>query len=147
MNSKRPEEQSDEYDRFIRWQTKTNEQLSAASNTILGLATGLSGFVGWLLFDKERDAFLAGFAVASLVLLSLSIALGVWCAINRLSDFRLTMKVANPKYQNDPRLVEWREMNVCLGRRTWLLFRLQSLSFLIGSVTVGVGLIADVLSR
>lgn len=135
------------YERFAKWQGITREQLGATSNLILGLATGLLGFVTVLLLEKRLDISCAfGCAVAASVLLILSVALALWCAINRLTDFRLTAKIANPKHNGNPQLNEFRERSKQLGERTWSIFRGQIWCFALGAVAIGLSTIIQVLS-
>ena len=86
---------------FVRWQGISVTQLGYAVNLILGFATASLGFALTLLKDKdftpqhcEKILF-----DSSLALLSLSIALGVWCVINRLRDFRKTKDIANERQE------------------------------------------------
>ena len=137
----------DNYERFAKWQGVTREQLGATSNLILGLATGLLGFTTVLLLERKLAVSCAfGFAVVASLLLALSVALALWCAINRLTDFRLTAKIANPKNSDSPQLEEFREESRRLGERTWGIFRGQIWSFALGAGAIGVSVFIQVFS-
>ncbi|MEX0804867.1 MAG: hypothetical protein WD688_16355 [Candidatus Binatia bacterium] len=101
------------YNRFANWQGVTREQLGATSNLVLGLATGLLGFATVLLLEKKLVVLcVVAFGVAASALLALSVALALWCATNRLTDFRLTAQIANPKNNGSPQLEEFRHFVV-----------------------------------
>ena len=137
----------DNYERFAKWQGVTREQLGATSNLILGLATGLLGFTSVLLLERKLVVACAfGFGVTASVFLALSVAIALWCATNRLTDFRLTAKIANPKNSSNPQLEEFREESKRLGERTWRIFRGQIWSFALGAGAIGVSVIIQVFS-
>ena len=135
------------YDRFAKWQGITREQLGATSNLVLGLATGLLAFTTALLLERKLFASCAfGFAVVATGLLALSVGLAIWCATNRLADFRLTAQIAHPKNNDSPRLQEFREESKRLGERTWNLFRGQTWTFALGAAAIGIGILIQVFS-
>lgn len=135
------------WERFAKWQGVTREQLGATSNLILGLATGLLAFVTLLLIDRKLVASYAfGFGIAGSILLVLSGSLALWCATNRLMDFRLTAKIANPKNIGSPQIDEFREESKRIGDRTWDIFSVQVWSFVFGAGATVVGIIIQVYS-
>src|SRR5258708_26045545 len=81
---------------FVRWQAITIAQLGFTSNLILTLAVGALGFA--LTLVKDADVIASCWArcllVLSIVGLLISLALGIWCALNRLADFRMTAQIA-----------------------------------------------------
>lgn len=136
-----------DYERFAKWQGVTREQLGATSNLMLGLATGLLAFSTLLLIDQKLNvsfAFVSG--IVACLLLALSAALALWCATNRLTDFRLTAKIAHPKNSSNPQRDEWREESRCLGDKTWSIFRGQLWSFALGSGAAGIGIFVQLFS-
>lgn len=136
---------ADAYERFAKWQGVTREQLGANSNLVLGLSTGLLGFTTLLLIDDKLKAPCAvAFGVTSMFLLSLSIVLALWCANNRLKDFRLTAQIAHPKNQDNPELEAFREESKRLGNRTWNIFRFQIWAFALGAGTNGIGILFQI---
>ena len=144
------EEDEKDWERFAKWQGVTREQLGATSNLILGLATGLLAFVTLLLIDGKLGASCAcafGFGVTGSILLVLSVALALWCATNRLTDFRLTAKIANPKNSGSPQIKEFQEKSKVLGEWTWGIFRGQIWSFALGAGAAGVGIFIRVYSK
>jgi Na+/melibiose symporter-like transporter len=135
------------YERFAKWQSITRVQLGATSNLILGLATGLLAFTTALLLQKKSiiSSSAIGFGTVGCIILALSVALALWCAKNRLKDFRLTAQIANPKNKSAS-LYEWREESKRLGELTWNIFRGQLWSFALGTVGIAVSLVIQLLS-
>ena len=127
---------------FVRWQGITITQLGYAVNLILGFATASLGFSLTLL--KDKDFVLKGWGEAlfllSLLALLLSILFGIWCAINRLHDFRETTQIARDRERLDDTLLQQKRDDVDkLGERTWRLFKIQFWSFAAGLVALTVG--------
>ncbi|MDP2760368.1 MAG: hypothetical protein Q8O64_08200 [Sideroxyarcus sp.] len=138
-----------DYERFTKWQSITREQLGATSNLILGLATGLLAFSGALLLQQKSviSSCVIGLGTVGCIILALSVALALWCATNRLKDFRLTAKIANPKHSGSgATLDEWREESKHLGELTWKIFRSQIWSFALGAGTVAVSFVVHLFS-
>ena len=81
----------------IRWQGRAIEQFGYALNLILGLSVAALGFELTLLLNKEfeRTGWQNCLFVVSILSLLLSIALGLWCVVNRLRDFRATTETAH----------------------------------------------------
>ena len=77
---------------FIRWQAIAIAQLGYAVNLILTLATASLGFAVALIKDKDftPGCWSKCLLVLSQLSLLASVALGIWCVINRLLDFRKT---------------------------------------------------------
>ena len=120
-------------ERFVRWQGLTISQLTQAVSVVLGFAVATLGFDVTLLMNEKFTPVSwqkCLFAVALITLL-LSVAFGVGCVVNRLRDFRETMKAARGRDSteaNDARALATR-----LGQRTWALFWWQ-----IGTFGAGV---------
>lgn len=138
----------EDYERFAKWQGITREQLGATSNLVLGLATGLLAFTAALLLQKKSvtSSCALSFGIAGCIILALSVGLALRCATNRLKDFRLTAKIANPKHSDSASLQEWREESKRLGELTWRVFRGQLWSFALGAGGVAVSLLIQLLS-
>ena len=111
---------------FVRWQSITIGQLTYAINLILGFSVATLGFQVTLLLSKkfapvawQKCAF-----GLSLVLLSASVALGVWVVINRLRAFRATTKAARKRDEgaNEDAIEPYRILYRKLDARTWYLF-------------------------
>ena len=138
---------ANESESFVRWQSVVRDQLSAATNLALGLATGLLAFQSMLLLDNKLLApWSRGFGIAAIPILGLSIALAAWCALNRLSDFRLTARVARGRHESEAGLAELREKSYELGKTTWVLFRVQLWLFALGAVAAAVSVLVQVAS-
>jgi uncharacterized membrane protein YbhN (UPF0104 family) len=128
---------------FTHWQSTTIVQLTYAINLILSFSVAVLGFqIAIILNEKfnpvswQKCTFLF-----SLACLLISVGSGILCVINRLRDFRATMKVAQmrEKGRNDEEIQPYRALYQKLGAMTWRLFWWQ-----IG--TFGVGVLVLVLS-
>ena len=125
---------------FVRWQAITIAQLGFTSNLIITLATATLGFALSLVKDADITAscWATCLLALSIVGLLISLALGIWCALNRLADFRMTAQIARRREKLPTMSSEQdnadREVKK-LGNRTWTLFYWQ-----VG--TFGAGILA-----
>jgi hypothetical protein len=129
---------------YVRWQSIAIAQLGYAVGLILSLATASLGFGLTLVKDPNYVPRCWGKSVmfASLVFLMMSIIVGLWCAINRLCDFRKTRSIARDREKWEEEHVGKCEIDTCLavrraeterlGKWTWLLFRWQVGTFFSG---------------
>lgn len=125
---------------FIRWQEISRSQLSAVSSLLLTLATALLAFNSALLLDEKiSNCYGFWFAIAALFSLSLSVVSALWCAINRLRDFRMTAQIARSKVSDGLGNDALRNQSREAGRFTWCLFWAQTWLFGLGT---GCGAIA-----
>ena len=131
---------------FIRWQSITLTQLGFVTN----LAIATLGFA--LTLVKDPDVIASCWARCLLVLsilgLLVSVAFGIWCALNRLADFRktaqnardrqklLTMTSEQGKVDRERELAEKYQETKKLGQKTWTLFRWQIGTFGAGILTL-----------
>lgn len=115
--------------RFIRWQQVTLKQLGYVSNTTLTLATASIGFSLAQLPDQRAR----GWTWFAVLLFGLSIFLGLFCAMNRLKDFRETAQIAKGDIRD--RELEEARRNRQRGDRTWLLLIWQIVAFFGGALT------------
>jgi hypothetical protein len=120
----------------IRWQGRTIEQFGYALNLILGLSVAAIGFeISLALGDEfKNDGWQNYLFAISLFSLLVSVAVGLFCVVNRLRDFRATAETAR-KHEDDPldpELQPLRTLSRELGKRTWRLFRWQVATFGIG---------------
>ena len=126
---------------FVRWQAITIAQLTYAVNLVLGLSVAALGFVVTLCLNGKFDAiscwqcWLFYFVLLSLGLLAASVGFGVATVINRLRDFRATMKAArlHETGADDQEIKPYRTLYRKLGDATWTLFWWQ-----IGTFTAGI---------
>lgn len=123
----------EEYESFIRWQELTLNHFSSVINLILTLATGLLAFQSSLLLERHFYSYYAFlFTIISLGTLITSIALGLWCTVNRLIDFRLTARISRQK-DGISKIQELRDKSKVFGKVTWCLFWGQMIFFLTGA--------------
>jgi hypothetical protein len=78
---------------FVRWQGIAIRQLGYVTNLILTFATVSLGFTLTLLKDPRTGRV---WLLAVVALLG-SIAVGIWCALNRMHDFRETAQIARKR--------------------------------------------------
>lgn len=120
----------------IRWQGRTIEQFGYALNLILGLSVAAIGYELSLLLDEEfkRAGWQNCLFIISMLSLLLSVAVGLWCVVNRLLDFRATAETARNREDGASalELQPLRTLTCTLGKRTWLLFWWQIAAFGIG---------------
>jgi len=136
---------------FVRWQSITIAQLTYAVNLTLGFAVATLAFQVTLLLDEK---FLpvswqkCGFSL-SIILLLASVALGIWCVINRLRDFRATMQVARKREQgaSESELQPLRDIFSAIGKKTWAIFWWQIGTFGIGVLLTVITVGASVASK
>ena len=140
---------------FIRWQSIGIAQLGYAIGLILSSATASLAFTLVLIKDQSYIPGCWGKAVMLTSMLSLiaSIALGLWCVVNRLRDFRITESTARDREDLDERqaskeekeklLASRRTETDRLGKRTWHLFWWQIGTFALGisALTIAFGII------
>jgi hypothetical protein len=135
-------------DSFKRWQDIAIEQLGSTMNLVLGLSTGLLAFQASLLMDgRVSSSVFKTFAVASVISLLASIGLAVWCATNRLKDFRLTAQIARRRKTGNGELEGMRAETKRLGRVTWRLWRLQIWLFVAGVAFCAASIVVVALAR
>lgn len=135
----------DSSDSFVRWQAITIGQLTYAINLILGFSVATLGFQLSLLQSSDFNPVSWGKCIFSISLICLfsSMLFGVWVVINRLKDFRLTMRTARKREamlsdkkteeEIDRALEPYRISGRELGESTWVLFWWQ-----IGTFGAGV---------
>lgn len=131
---------------FVRWQAIAIQQMTHANNLILGFTVATLGFqVTLLLNEKFVPSSWQKCAFAfSLLCLSISVLLGVTVVVNRLRDFRATMRAARYREQGSaPELIEeQRALYRKLGNRTWLLFWWQLGTFFSGIALTVLSVVA-----
>ncbi|MNF69862.1 hypothetical protein D3C84_517540 [compost metagenome] len=135
---------TDFHESFVRWQGITRDYFSSVSNLVLGLATGLLAFlVSGLTSYQPITKCLLAVGTFSAVILAASVALAVWCAINRLRDFRATAKIARSHWKGEPIAPEDRQESKVMGQLSWRLFWWQLVLFGFGSAGVAVTVISQ----
>jgi len=133
---------NDDNEKFVRWQGLTLSQLTQAISVVLGLAVAALGFDVTLLMNEKFVPIACQkwlFSTALLALLG-SVVSGVWCVINRLLDFRNTMKVVRDSDSSEK--FEARVLAARLGQHTWSLFWWQIGTFGFG-ILCTVAVVAD----
>jgi hypothetical protein len=124
---------------FVRWQAITITQLGYAVNLVLTFATASLGFVLSMVKDRDFTPNCWGrcFLDFSGLALGVSVAVGLWCVVNRLSDFRVTAKIARfrqtwPERKEPLSIRRMRRTTKKLGKLTWQLFCWQVSTFAVG---------------
>lgn len=139
--------QNNENDRFVRWQGITREQFSASTNLVMGLTTGLLAFESVLLLDQKFETICSiRFGITALLLLFASVAVGLWCAINRLNDFRLTAQISKNGVQENQEVEDMRKRAGAMGALTWILFWAQLTLFGLGAASSALAVLFQIWS-
>ena len=132
---------------FIRWQAITIAQLTYSVNLILSFSVAALAFQVSILLNERfiPEALQKCMFSISLILLIVATGLGIWCVINRLRDFRATMKVARMREEgkSDEEMQPYRMLYKRLGKRTWLLFWWQIGAFGVGVLLLAVSITAS----
>jgi hypothetical protein len=126
---------ADSSGRFVRWQSIQVTQLGFVLNLVMGFAVaGLGLWVSLLRdisFHPQCQAKYLFVLSASLFLIS--IASGIWCALNRLWDFRITTGIARGKWTGDE-LKKKEIRSEKLGDRTWMLLYSEVSTFALATL-------------
>ena len=93
---------ADEAGAFVRWQGRTITQFGFATNLLLALGTGELAFLFGAALDRREGLTTTGYVtfLMSVVLLAVSVVVGCWLALNRLTSFRTTAQVARHRQNN-----------------------------------------------
>ncbi len=133
----------EDHESFVRWQGITRDYFSSVSNLALGLSTGLLAFlVSGLTSLQPAPKCLLLVGTASVILLAASVALAVWCAINRLRDFRATTKLARSRWKDEPVNPTDRLDSRAVGQLSWRLFWWQLVLFGFGSAGAAITVVS-----
>ena len=120
----------------IRWQGRTIRQFGYALNLVLGLSIAGVGYETTLILNHEleRSGYQNCLLSISLIVLSLSVGVALWCVVTRLRNFRNTAEIARKREDgaSDIELQPLRTKTNNLGEFTWTLFWWQIWSFAIG---------------
>ncbi len=118
-------------ERFIRWQGRTLDQFSFASNLVLGLSAAALGLAVTALLDhKVPPSGLSHWLFLGAVGLHASATIvGIGLAYNRLLDFRKTMHATKAK---SSQLRVLRRETKELGKASWRLLWVQGVAFVLG---------------
>ena len=119
-------------ERFVRWQGRLIAQLGIVNNTVLVLTTASLGFAVSMKSPGSQCAL--GLGTAFLVA---SVFLAIGCALSRLWDFRLTLKVTRVGRDESTR-EDARRQAKRLGCLTWWLLHVQLVTFAAGALLLVV---------
>ncbi len=127
------------YDKRVRWQETRIKQFSYVNYLVLTLALAASGFVLTMMPNNSNYvvSFLCTYQLPFICFV-LSILLGIWCANNRLRDFRATARITKLKYkgkdedENGNKIDDLRALTKKLGQRSWIILWWQIGLFVAG---------------
>ena len=125
------------HSRVVRWQGRSIAQLGFVNNTVLALTTAAIGFA----VSRESSGWRWWPLVIGIVCLVMSAGLALWCAVNRLQDFRESAELARGR-MGIVEGVERRRKNRKRGNRTWTLLYWQLGTFAAGALLVVGALVA-----
>ena len=121
--------------RFVRWQGRLIAQLGFVNNTVLVLTTASLGFA----VSRESCGWQRCMRWLGILCLAASVCLALWCALNRLCDFRQTVRLARGQLSVADE-TKVRRKNRDRGELTWTLLRLQLVTFAVGAILAAVAL-------
>ena len=127
----RPSMTNETSPRFVRWQGHTVAQLGSVNNTVLTLTTASLGFA----VSRESSTWTQWALWVGTAFLLISVVFALCCAVNRLSEFRESARLARRKMNLAERR-ERRRKNRRRGTWTWILLHLQLWCFAIGATAV-----------
>jgi hypothetical protein len=131
------EERKDLLERLQRYEKLRREQLGTSITLIQGLAAaGVAFCVSHIADEKVRFTDNTGsiLFIVACFLFVVTVGLCMLTTFTRLRDFRETAKKLRAELRGAAasELKLFGDKNRKLGRRTWLLFRAQSVAFLLG---------------
>jgi hypothetical protein len=137
---------------FVRWQGIAITQMGYAVNLILSFTTASLGFALALFKDVKPQDWGRWLLVLAGVLLMASIAIGAWCVLNRLTDFRESAQIAHDRerWHNKGYAKTWindrlrcrRSRNRRRGKLTNRLFNWQVGTFGVGAALLVLAVVA-----
>jgi len=130
---------------LVRWQEAVRAQLGTVLNLVLGLGTGLIAFESKFLLDARFAAPWAfWFALSGVLLLCASVGCALWCAVNRLSDYKLTVQIIQERSEGSAVVSAKRAKARTLGQKTWRLFTVQLWLFGLGAAASALGVLVEI---
>jgi len=132
-------------DSFVRWQDIFLKQLGFTTNLIFTINIAVIGFLVSKITDKDFILLCNGKALFTigLFILILSFISGVIINLTRLYDFKLTARTARirEKDTNDSGLNDLRQTTKCIGKATWIIFKIQITLFGLGFASILISFI------
>lgn len=126
-------------ERFVRWQSRTMEQLSSALSLLSGLSVAGLGFLFSML--REQDFLPTGFYAMLFIFAILAFfvasAIGIAAVITRLLDFRLTAQKVRRDGLEEPLCFFGTDASG-YGKATWRLFWALVISFSLAVVSASI---------
>ena len=128
---------------YDKWENHRIAQLSFINNLVIGLSVALIGYVfnfiepSNIIFNCTQKFFIW----IGTLLNIFSVAIGIFVAINRLKDFRLTAKIARDREKKNRETIQAdRNESKIIGKKTWNGFVWQivafGISFLCFAITI-----------
>jgi hypothetical protein len=137
-------ERKDKLESLRRYEATRREQLGAAINLVFGLAAAAAGFcVSQITAEHAHFSGLGTFVFLSATFLFiLTVGLCMLTTWTRLQDYRATSDTLRAELRDAPaaEVARFRAGADRLGIRTWVLFRAQSLAFVLGVVLLAISL-------
>lgn len=135
---------------FVRWQSRTIEELGKAANLILTLSLATIGFtvvklLGQFLFLSCVSKTLI--ILGSFVLLATALLILILMR-NRINSMRITTQIARKREKNDTSNIENLRKDVRLfDKLTWILFNISVWLFIVGQCLTVIGFLIEVFKR
>ena len=133
---------------FLRWQARTIEQLGYANNLLVALGSGGLAFSANLLLGNRLALGVSAFGLllSAAAFLLVSVLCGLLCVFSRLSDFRVTARIARGKEKglSKDELSELRSQADSFGKSTWRWFWREVVSFGLGATSLATAVTVHV---
>jgi hypothetical protein len=125
-----------DHTRFVRWQAVLREHVTFVNNMLLVTGIGIIASLIALLDSKEFSplGYQKFFFTGGLILAFKSVAIGIAMAASRLQDFRATVKKTKGGSSESKADTDF------YGQRTWLLFYIQGILFLVSAIFLAIAL-------
>jgi len=126
-------------ERFVRWQTILREHFTFTINLLLTVSIATTGFLLSLL--NNTNFIPSGnsqklFFTTGLIFVLLSVVMGLVVSLNRLNDFRFTLKKINHQLKDINDIAEIKDIVDFSGKFSWIIFYLQVGTLCIGYISL-----------
>lgn len=136
---------------FIRWQSRSIEELGKAVNLLLTLCLATIGFVLAKLLDKDfkfQNCSSNTIVIIGVFILLISTILLLVLMYNRLQAFKKTTEIARKREKNERNDIDTLRLEVKKKDKcTWMLFHYSINTFIVGEAIIIIGFITEVAKR
>lgn len=127
-------------DSFIRWQSRTIEQMGYFINTLLAISIATSGYTFSFLLEHCLPSGIKYFLLIGVLFTLLCITLLLCLTLNRLKDFRITAQIARKREKGKLEDIEgYRKLSKEYSNKSWLLLQCSTYAFMLGVYFTVIG--------